>query len=88
MENQKVEIKDYEQEQHELLIALRMVGLNLDYITTDLIHRVIKVHKEKRGKMDIHDTTTIQHEHAIFWETYYRLKQEAKEESNKTNENE
>ena len=45
MENKKVEIKDYEQEQHELLIALRMVGLNIDYITTDLIYRVLQVHK-------------------------------------------
>lgn len=79
MENQKVEIKDYEQEKHELLISLRMVGLNIDYITTDLIYRVMKIHKEKGGKMDIHDTTTIQHEHAIYWETYFRLKQQKKE---------
>lgn len=87
MENKKVEIKDYEKEQHQLLIALNMVGIKTDYITTDLIYRVLQVLKKKKGKTDIHDTCTIQHEHAIYWETYFRYleKQEQKETENSEN---
>lgn len=88
MENKKVEIKDYEKEQHELLIALNMVGIKIDYITTDLIYRVLEVLNNKKGKMDINDTSKIQHEHAIYWQTYFSYldKQEQVEKENSENQ--
>lgn len=76
MKERDVKVSDYEKEQHQLKIALNMSGLAVDYVTTDLIYRTLKKFKSKKGKMTISDTETIKHEHHIFWETYFKLKEE------------
>jgi len=83
MENRDVKISDYEEEQHLLKIVLNMVGINVDYITTDLIHRTMKKYQHLKGKMTIHDSVEIKYEHQIFWETYFRVKEELKNVENK-----
>jgi hypothetical protein len=83
MENRDVKISDYEEEQHLLKICLNMVGINVDYITTDLIYRTMKKYQHLKGKMTIHDSVKIKYEHQIFWETYFRVKEELKNVENK-----
>ena len=79
MENRNVKISSYEKEQHELKIALNMVGINVDYITTDLIYKTINEYNKLKGKMTVTDAVRVKYEHDIYWETYFKI-QENKEE--------
>ena len=70
----KVEIKDYEQKQHLLLITLNLVGINIDYITVDLINSALEKLAEKDGNMDIRDAATIKALHEAKWNEYFDSK--------------
>ena len=78
----KVKISDYEQEKHESLIAMNMVGIHMDYITHDLIWDIIKIHHEKGGQVNIEDCVTIKVKHEEKWERYFEEqdKKQAKED--------
>ncbi|TXG83062.1 MAG: hypothetical protein E6R13_04300 [Spirochaetes bacterium] len=67
----EVKIKDYEQDVHLLKIALNMVGLSVNYETTDLINETLIVLKKKKGKMDISDTVSIRMKHEEKWTNYF-----------------
>ena len=71
----KVSVKDYEKEQHYLLCALNLVGVQTDYLTTDLIHRTLEKLKEKGAEFDIKDSVSIKLEHEKKWEAYFKNKE-------------
>lgn len=66
----KVEIKDYEEKQHLLLMALNLVGIHIDYITVDLINSTLETLAEKKDNMDIRDAATIKALHEAKWNEY------------------
>ena len=67
----RVKISDYEQKQHQLMLALRLGGLNVDYITTDLIYSIVLKLKEKGAKMDIMDIVQLRAEYDKKWINYF-----------------
>lgn len=67
----KVEIKDYEDKQHYLLLALNLVGINIDYVTVDLINSALEKLAEKKGNMDMLDAATIKALHEAKWDIYF-----------------
>jgi DNA-binding NtrC family response regulator len=54
----------------QLDIALRMVGLNVDYTTSDLIYMMLKALAERGDDFSLQDAAAIQTEHANKWERY------------------
>jgi hypothetical protein len=66
-----VKIKDYEEKQHYLLVALNMVGINIDYVTVDLISTALEKLFEKGGNMDMIDAQAIKSLHADKWDKYF-----------------
>jgi hypothetical protein len=68
----KVEIQDYEDKQHLMMIALNMSGLAVDYITVDLIHSTLLKLTEKGGQMDILDAATVKENHEKKWKAYFK----------------
>jgi hypothetical protein len=69
---EQIKIKDYDQDVHILKTALNATGVNVDYYTTDLIHKTLKVLNKKKGQMDLHDIVTIKHEHEQHWDEYFK----------------
>jgi hypothetical protein len=69
----KVEIKDYEDKQHYLLLALNLVGINIDYVTVDLINSALEKLAEKKGNMDMLDAASIKALHEAKWDKYFNL---------------
>lgn len=67
----KVSISDYEEKQHLMLIAFNMVGIPIDYVTTDLVHTTLLKFAEKKGNMDMLDAATIKAEHVKKWNEYF-----------------
>ena len=67
----RVKISDYEQKQHQFMLALRLGGLNVDYIIADLIYAITMKIKEKGDKMDIMDVIQLRAEHDKIWEQYF-----------------
>jgi hypothetical protein len=67
----KVKIKDYQEKQHLMLIALNMIGFNVDYVNVDLINSVLLKLSEKGGKMDMLDAINIKNSHEIKWQNYF-----------------
>lgn len=67
----RVKISDYEQKQHQFMLALQLGGLNVDYITADLIYSITLKLKEKGTKMDIMDVVQLRAEHDKKWENYF-----------------
>jgi hypothetical protein len=67
----KVKISDYEQDKHESLIALNMVGVHIDYVTLDLIWDVMQLHHIKGGKVNIEDCCTLKAQHEEKWQKYF-----------------
>jgi hypothetical protein len=72
----KVSVKDYEEQKHYLLCALNLVGVETDYITTDLIYVTLEKLKEKDGNFDLKDAAKIKIEHEKKWEDYFEDKED------------
>jgi hypothetical protein len=72
--SEKVEIADYEDKQHLMLVALNMTGLHVDYITVDLINSTLLKLTEKGGNMDILDAVMVKESHNKKWSTYFEKK--------------
>jgi hypothetical protein len=49
--------------------GMRMVGIDVNYQTADLIMKVVAKVKEKGGDMNIEDTVEIEMEHERHWNT-------------------
>lgn len=74
----KVEVQDYEDKQHLMMIALNMSGLAVDYITVDLIHSTLLKLTEKGGQMDILDVAVLKENHEKKWKAYFKNKEDVK----------
>jgi len=74
----KVEVQDYEDKQHLMMIALNMSGLAVDYITVDLIHSTLLKLTEKGGQMDILDAAVLKENHEKKWKAYFKNKEDVK----------
>ena len=74
----KVEIKDYEDKQHYLLVALNMVGIHIDYVTADLINLTLEKLAVKKGNMDMIDAANIKSIHFSKWDNYFNPLEETK----------
>jgi hypothetical protein len=72
----KVEIADYEEKQHMMLVALNMAGLAVDYVTVDLIHSTLLKFTEKGGNMDMLDAVVVKETHAKKWDNYFKQKEQ------------
>lgn len=72
MNSREVKISDYQKEQHKLKVVLNLVGINVDYITTDLIYRTLKAYETLQGKFSVDDGVEIKHEHKTYWENYFQ----------------
>ena len=72
----KVEISDYEEKQHLMLVALNMAGLAVDYVTVDLIHSTLLKFTEKGGKMDMLDAVIVKETHAKKWDNYFKQQEQ------------
>jgi hypothetical protein len=70
----KVEIKDYENSVHHLLLAFQSVGISTDYTTADLINECFKLIESKGGDANIEDMVHIKHNHQIKWNEYFKNK--------------
>jgi hypothetical protein len=74
--SRKVEIADYEEKQHMMLVALNMAGLAVDYITVDLINSTLIKFAEKSGNMDMLDAVVVKETHAKKWDNYFKQKEQ------------
>jgi len=72
MTDRKVKICDYEEKQHQLLLALNLVGIPIDYIMADLIYSTTLKMKEKGDKMNLLDGVEIQNAHDKKWDDYFK----------------
>ena len=70
--SKKVKISHYQQDRHEALIALNMVGIQVDYITLDLMWDIIEIHHEKRGDVNITDCVKVKTQHEEKWDNYFK----------------
>ena len=68
----KVKISDYEEKQHQMLVALHMAGLNIDYVAVDLIHSTLLKLTEKGGNMDMLDAVAVKESHYKKWHIYFK----------------
>jgi hypothetical protein len=76
--SRKVEIADYEEKQHMMLVALNMAGLAVDYVTVDLIHSTLIKFTEKGGNMDMLDAIGVKESHEKKWDKYFKQKEQFK----------
>lgn len=72
----KVKIKDQNPFVKQLQMALNLVGIHVDYTTTDLISATIDVFNSKKGKMNLEDAAIIKSAHEIKWDNYFESKTE------------
>lgn len=66
----KIKIEDYESEKHEIMIALQMCGVGVDYITTDLILKTLTELKKNKN-LDIKSAVKIKRDHQKKWDKYF-----------------
>lgn len=74
----EVDYKDRTDEVNAVHLALRAVGMNVTYLTSDLIYMSMKVVNEKGLQMDLRDTCAIQLKHERKWDDYFRDKEKEK----------
>jgi hypothetical protein len=76
----KVLIKDYEKDVNYLMLALKGVGIYIDYPTADLVCECTKMIKQKGDKSSLMDMCEIKHQHSKKWNEYFKkLNTETKE---------
>lgn len=74
----KVDVKDKDPEVIRLDIAMRMVSILSDYKTADLIHKMLKVLKEKGDDLTIMDAAKIRCGWEEKWDKYFKEKKKEK----------
>jgi hypothetical protein len=67
----KVLIKDYEKDVNYLMLALKGVGIEVDYPTTDLVYECTQMIKKKGDKSSLMDMCEIKHQHSKKWDKYF-----------------
>ena len=67
----KVKHKDRQYHTNLMRIALNSVGINVDYVTTDLIEITLEKLREKNGEMNILDSSEIEADHERKWNKYF-----------------
>jgi hypothetical protein len=83
----KVKISDYEQQKHESLIAINMVGIHIDYVTLDLIWEIMEIHHNKGGQVNIEDCVKIKVKHEEKWQKYFDEQNNTKRVNNERQDN-
>ena len=68
----KVNISDYEDKQHLMMVALNMSGLHVDYVTVDLIHLALSKLTEKGSSMNVMDAVEVKENHSRKWIAYFK----------------
>ncbi len=68
---EKVRVKDYNRKIHKIKTALNMVGINIDYTTTELLLASLEAVKKMGSKFSLDDATNIQFAHREKWEKYF-----------------
>ena len=68
----KVNISDYEDKQHLMMVALNMSGLHVDYVTVDLIHLALSKLTEKGSSMNVMDAVVVKDTHSRKWSAYFK----------------
>jgi hypothetical protein len=77
----KVLIQDYKPDRHQLMMALNMVGIYVDYPMTDLLMRTLDLYYKKGGSMDLNDTAKLKVRHEQDWQEYFKQLEEKEPES-------
>jgi hypothetical protein len=70
--SKKVKVSDYQQDRHEVLIAFNMLGIQVDYITLDLMWDILELQRKKGGKTNITDCVKIKLQHEEKWDRYFK----------------
>lgn len=78
-----VRIKDFDRKTHLTMNALRLCGLDINYTTTDLIVRTLKVLAEKDDQFTVKDGANIQVSHEKYWDEYFKKLKSEEEKENK-----
>ena len=65
-------IKDRKKEVEMLRLALNISGLSCNYISCDLINKVLLGIKKKGGKFSLLDGAKIETEHEKYWNDYFK----------------
>lgn len=76
----RVLIKDYEKDVNYLMLALKGVGIDIDYPTTDLVLECTKMIKSKGDKSSLMDMCEIKQKHRSKWDEYFLNLKKQKEE--------
>lgn len=79
----KVKIKDRDEEVEMFRMALNMVGINVDYVVTDLIDDVVRKLIKKKGKFSMKDASNILVNHEERWEKYFKKQKESENSDSK-----
>jgi hypothetical protein len=73
-----VKIKDRKKDVEMLRLALSMSGVGANYITCDLISKVLSGMKKKGGKFSLLDGAKIEAAHEKEWTAYFKKVKEIK----------
>lgn len=68
-----VKTKDMDESIHKVMVSFRMVGLVIDYPTTELILETLEHFEKMKGSFDLKTAAKIQVEHQKKWEKYSEL---------------
>ena len=75
-----VEHKDRTDDISQVDIALRMVGLNVDYIAADLIKTTLDKVREVGDDFSVLDAAKLNKAHELKWELYAKIKKDTTDE--------
>lgn len=75
----KVKIKDRDESINKFHLALRLMELNIDYPTSELVFQIVgRINDLNLGEFTMRDALTMQIAHEEFWDTYFKkLKKDA-----------
>ena len=76
--NIEVPIQDYKEEVHEMKVLFAMVGVDIDYVTLDLMNDALLIRKDRGDDFNIEDAVNIQSNHERRWKAYVASKKAKK----------
>lgn len=74
-----VKIKDRKEEIEHLRLAFNIAGVNVEYLTVDLIVRIQEKLNQLKGKFTLEDGVSIQHDWRKDWDNYFKEQSKAKD---------
>ena len=76
--NIEVPTEDYDYKIHKLKILFAMVGVDIDYVTLDLMSDALAVSKDRGEAFNVEDAVNIQSNHEMRWKAYVASKKAEK----------